>query len=97
MKKNKVPYIMLGIIIVIGLYLNFSIQSHDKERRDFCLSNGFEGYGHELPLQIFYCYKNGQRVYMASYDGDYALFESSSSCAMPQFEKSKICLFGNNS
>ena len=93
MKKDKIPYVVFIIIVIIGMYLNFSIQFHDKERRDFCLSNGFEGYGHELTLQIFYCYKNDQRVYMASYDEGYDLLESSMSCATPQFEESKICLF----
>ena len=93
-KDNRIGYVSLFIIVIVGLNLNFSIQAHDKERRDFCISKGFSGYDHDFIPQIYFCYKqNGEKIYMASYAGNYSLFDPAKSCDTLQFKESKICEF----
>jgi len=86
-KDNRIGYVSLFIIVIVGLNLNFSIQAHDKERRDFCISKGFSGYDHDFIPQIYFCYKqNGEKIYMASYAGNYSLFDPAKSCDTLQFK-----------
>ena len=83
---------LLAIILVAGLYMRFSMDHNSAARDEFCKSKGFDGARFEDLAQLFYCFKeSGEKQYMASYLGEYALFNRTEGCMLPQFQGSKIC------
>jgi len=85
--------ILLICIVFLGIYLGVSMTYNNNLMVSFCLKNGFSETGHELVSQLFFCYNKTSdiKIYLASFKGNYSLFNFTNSCETPQFNESKIC------